>query len=115
MYVTFGASNDECFMMFHNVLSVFHDVLLVAHDFYEKDKNFTKRGPTPISLRSEYSSFNWYINTPISRHLFNTNNTNVYSIHFHSKNNIKIPFPKSLVFKVSNQCKSFIIHRNTVK
>ena len=27
-----GASNDKCFMMFHNVLKVFHDVLLVAHD-----------------------------------------------------------------------------------
>ena len=26
------ASNDECFMMFHNVLRVFHDVLLVVHD-----------------------------------------------------------------------------------
>ena len=26
------ASNDDCFMMFHIVLSVFHDVLLVVHD-----------------------------------------------------------------------------------
>ena len=26
------ASNDECFMMFHNVLRVFHDVLLVVHN-----------------------------------------------------------------------------------
>ena len=32
------------------------------------------RGPSPISLRSEYSSYNWlHINTPSSRHLFNTN------------------------------------------
>ena len=38
-----------------------------------------------------------------SRHLFNrqivnTNNTNVYLIHFHSKNNIQMHFPKSWVF-----------------
>ena len=26
------ASNDECFVMFYNVLRVFHDVLLVVHD-----------------------------------------------------------------------------------
>ena len=32
----------------------------------------------------------------------NTNNTNMYLIHFHSKNNIKICFPKSWVFKGSN-------------
>ena len=30
--------------------------------------------PTPISLWTEYSSFNWFhSNTPTSRHLFNTN------------------------------------------
>ena len=32
--------------------------------------------------------------------IVNTNNINVYLIHFHSKNNIKIHFPKSWVFKV---------------
>ena len=26
------ASNDKCFLMFHNVLRVFHDALLVVHD-----------------------------------------------------------------------------------
>ena len=26
------ASNEECFMLFHNVLRVFHDVLLLVHD-----------------------------------------------------------------------------------
>ena len=59
-------------------------------------KIFGKGGPTPISLRSEFSSSNWFhSNTRNSRHVFNTN---VYLIHFHSKNNIKICFPKSWVF-----------------
>ena len=57
------------------------------------------RGPSAISLRSEYSSSNWFhCNTPGYRHLFNTNNTNMYLIHFHSKNIIKTSFPKSWVF-----------------
>ena len=30
--------------------------------------------------------------------IVNTNNTNVYLIHFHSKNNIQMHFPKSWVF-----------------
>ena len=56
------------------------------------NKKFTKRGPTPISLRSEYSSSNWFhSNTPNSRHLFNTN---MHLIHFHSTNIIKMHFPK---------------------
>ena len=42
-------------------------------------------------------------------------NTNVYLIHFQSKNNIQMSFPKSWVFKVSNQSQSFIIHHNMVK
>ena len=59
--------------------------------------------PDPISLRSEYSSSNWFhSNTPKSRYLFNTNNTNVYLIDFHNKNNIQMRFPKNRVFKVSN-------------
>ena len=44
-------------------------------------------------------------------HVVNTNNTNVYLIHFHSKNNIQMHFPKSWVFKVSNQSQSFIATR----
>ena len=48
-------------------------------------------------------------------HIVNTNNANMYLINFHSKNNIKISFPKCRVFKVSNPLQTFIIHRNTVK
>ena len=32
--------------------------------------------------------------------IVNTNNTNMYFIHFNSKNIIQIPFPKSWVFKI---------------
>ena len=64
------------------------------------NKKFRKKGapggPAPISLRSEYSSSNqFHSNIPNSRNLFNTNNTNMNLIHFHSKNNIKMRFPKS--------------------
>ena len=34
-------------------------------------------------------------------------NTNMYLIHFHSKNNIKMHFPKSWVFKISNPLQTF--------
>ena len=73
-----------------------------------------KWGPrSPFSLRSEYSSSNWFhSSTPNSMHLFNTN---MYLIHFHSKNIIKMHFPKSKVFKVSKLLQTFIIHRNAVK
>ena len=47
--------------------------------------------------------------------IVNTYNTNVYLIHFRSKNNIQIRFPKNFVFKVSDQSQSFIIHHNAVK
>ena len=47
--------------------------------------------------------------------IVNTNNTNVYLIHFHSKNNIKMHFSQIWVFKVSKQSHSFIIHHNVVK
>ena len=40
--------------------------------------------------------------------------TNMYLIHFHSKN-IKMNFPKSWVFKGSNPLQTFIIHCNAVK
>ena len=42
-------------------------------------------------------------------------NTNMYLIHLHSKNNIKMCFPKSCVFKVSKPHQTFIIDRNAVK
>ena len=76
-----------------------------------------KGGPAPISLRSEYSSSNWFhSNTPNSRHfLIQIVNTNMYLIHFHSKNNITMLFPKSCIFKGSNTLQAFIIHRNRVK
>ena len=58
------------------------------------NKKFMKRGPggpAPISLRSEHSSSNWFhSNTPNSTQVFNTN---MYLIHFHSKNIIKMRFP----------------------
>ena len=47
--------------------------------------------------------------------IVNTNNTNVYLINFHSKNNIQMRFHKSWVCKVSNQSQSFIIQGNGVK
>ena len=39
----------------------------------------------------------------------------MYLIHFHSKNVIKMHFPKSLVFKVSKPLQTFIIHLKEVK
>ena len=39
-------------------------------------------------------------------------NTNMYLLHLHSKNNIKMHFPKSWVFKGSNPLQTFIIHCN---
>ena len=47
--------------------------------------------------------------------IVNTNNTNVYLIHFHSKNNIQMSVSKSWAFIVSKQSHSFIIHHNAVK
>ena len=47
--------------------------------------------------------------------IVNTNNINVYLIHFHSKNNIQMHFSNSLVFKVLNQSQSFIINHNAEK
>ena len=46
--------------------------------------------------------------------IVNTNSTNMYLIHFHSKN-IKMRFPKNLVFNCSNPLQAFIIHHNGVK
>ena len=47
--------------------------------------------------------------------IVNTNNTNMYLIHFYIKNNIKMCFPKSWAFKVSKQCQAYIINRNALK
>ena len=41
--------------------------------------------------------------------IVNTNNTNMYLIHFHSKNIIKMIFHKNWVFKVSKLLQTFII------
>ena len=47
--------------------------------------------------------------------IVNTNNTNMYLIYFHSKNNIKMHFPKICFFKVSKPLQTFIINCNAVK
>ena len=85
-----------------------HDLYLnrILHHFDLKHfflgwiiKKLGKGGPrgAPISLRSEYGSSNWFhCNTPNSRHLFNTN---MCLIHFHSKNIIKMHFPKVVFLK----------------
>ena len=76
------------------------------------NKNFTKRGHlgAPLLFLYEVS-----IVVPIDFiaillttgifliQIVNTNNTNMYLIHFHSKNIIKMHFAKSLVFKVQNR------------
>ena len=49
------------------------------------------------------------------KQIVNTNNTNMYLIHFYSKNDIQMCFQKMLGFKVSTQSQSFIIHHNVVK
>ena len=62
------------------------------------------RGPSPISLRSKYSSSNWFhSNTSNSRHIFNTNSYDKYVFnYFYSENNIKLRFLKSWVLKFQN-------------
>ena len=77
-----------------------HDLYLsqILHHFYLKffprinNKNFRKRGPHSIDL--------YKVSILLTPGIFliqivNTNNTNMYLIHFHSKNNIKMSFPKS--------------------
>ena len=85
------------------------------------NKNFTKRGPqgSPLLFLYEVSivvliDFIAILLTP-GIIFIQIGNTNMYLIHFNSKNNIKICFPQSLVFKGSNPLQSFIIHRNVVK
>ena len=70
--------------------------------------NFTKRGPQGALLLFIYKvrievliDFIVTLLTPgiFLIQIVNTNNTNMYLIHFHSKNNIKMPFAKSWVLK----------------
>ena len=141
LYISFGGGVQGgctwstlhfCSLVFKNTENVQEHDLYFNQILYHFDlkKNFLRwiikslqkgaGGPAPISLRSEHSISHWFhTNTPNSRHLFiqivNTNNTNVYLIHFHSKNNIQMCFPQSWVFKVSNPSQSSTIHRNAVK
>ena len=72
------------------------------------NKNFRKREPQGASLLFLYEvsivvliDFIAILLTPgfFLIQTVNTSNSNVYLIHFHSKNNIKMRFPKSWVFK----------------
>ena len=80
------------------------------------NKNFKKMGPqgTLVLFLYEVSivvliDFIAILLTP-----GNELNTNMYLIHFYSKN-IKIHFPKSWVLKILKPLQTFIIHRNVVK
>ena len=95
-------------------------------DFFLRinNKNFTKRGPQGAPLLFGYKvsivvliDFIAILLTPgiFLIQIVNTNNTNMYLIHFYTKNNIQMSFLKSWVFKVSNQSQSFIIHQYVVK
>ena len=88
------------------------------------NKNFRKRGPQGGPLLFLYKvsivvliDFIAILLTPgiFLIQIVNANNTNMYLIHLHSKNIIKLHFPKSWVFKVSKPLQTFIIHRNVVK
>ena len=85
------------------------------------NENFTKREPqgAPLLFLYEVSvevliNFIAILQTPgiFLIQIFNTNNTNMYLIQFHSKNIIKICFPQSWVLKVSKPLQTFIIHHN---
>ena len=95
---------------------LFYDLYLnqILHHFDLKKiyrmiiKNFRKRGPqgAPLLFLYEVSVvvLIGFIAILLTKGIFliqivNTNNTNVYLIHFHSKNNIKMHFPKSWVLK----------------
>ena len=86
----------------------------ILHHFHLKKKFprmnnnfFTKswpRGPTAISLRSEYSVLIDFIAILLTPGIFliqivNTNNTNMYLINFHRKNIVKMHFPPSFFLK----------------
>ena len=85
------------------------------------NKQFRKRRPQGATLLFLYkvsivvlTDFIAILLTP-GFFLIQIVNTNMYVIHFHSKNIIKMHFPKSWVFKVSKLIHTFIIHRNAVK
>ena len=87
------------------------------------NKNLRKGGPgAPLLLLYEVSvvvliDFIAILLTPgiFLIQIVNTNDKNMYLIHFHCKNNIKMRFHKSWVFKGSNPLQTFIIHLNAVK
>ena len=60
------------------------------------NKNLQKGGPGPISLWGEHSFIAILLAPGIF--LIQIFNTNMYLINFHSKNNIKMLFPKSWIF-----------------
>ena len=86
------------------------------------NKKFRKRGlqGAPLLFLYEVSSnliliyFTAILLTPgiFLIQIVNTNNTNMYLLNLHNKNNLKMHFPKSWVFKGSNPLQTFIIHRN---
>ena len=85
------------------------------------NKKFTKREPqgAPLLFIYEVSivdliDFMAILLTPgiFLIQIVNTNNTNMYLIYFYSKNNIKMHFPQSWVFTVSNPIQTFSIHSN---
>ena len=86
------------------------------------NKNFTKRGPKGAQLLFLYKvsivvliDFIAILQSP-GIFLIQVLNTNVYLIHFHSKNHIQMRVPKSRVFKVLNLYQSLnICHRRKIK
>ena len=62
-------------------------------------------GPAPISLRSEIVVLIDFIAILLTPGIFLIQivNTNMYLIHFYSKNNTKMHFPKSWVLKFQNR------------
>ena len=85
------------------------------------NKNFTNRVPLRASVLFLYEvsivvliDFIAILLTP-GIFLIQIINTNMYLIHFRSKNNISMRFLKSWVFEGSNPLQAFIIHHNGVK
>ena len=74
------------------------------------NKNFRKRGLQGTKLLFFYE-VSIVVLIMIAIHItpgiflieiVNTNNTNMYLIHFHSKNNVKMCLPESWIFKFQN-------------
>ena len=84
-------------------------------------KNFTKREPQRAPLLFLYKVSTVVLIDLIAMlltpdiFLIEIINTNMYLIPFHSKNIIKMCFPQSWVFKVSNPLQTLIIHCNAMK